>query len=224
MLCLFLDRAPFKVFGLVVLLCLSLAQATPWNMDRDSEENIRNLARIQYQNGLDSQDSKENSNLARIEYNAQDSEESSSLARVQWQNRYDAPLSKVCQGVQGMYKVSSVFSGHHSDRAWKWECRSVGSSGHKKQCSSTGYVNDWNQPMFFFMCPANQYIAGVESIHADRYEDRRWKFTCCAIPNHITLSCISSGFVNSLKLALNFQAGEGEVITGVYSERGKEKR
>ena len=122
-----------------------------------------------------------------------------------------------------MYKVSSVYSNGHRDRAWKWECRSVGSSGHKKQCSSTGYVNEWDLPMNF-MCPANQYIAGVESNHDNGREDRRWKFTCCDIPNHITLSCRSSGYVNSQNAPLNFQAGEGEVITGVYSyhDNGKE--
>ena len=65
---------------------------------------------------------------------------------------------------------------------------SVVASGHKKQCSSTGYVNEWDLPMNF-MCPANQYIAGVESDHDNGREDRRWKFTCCGIPNHITLSC-----------------------------------
>ena len=111
-MCLFPDRAPFKALGLVVLLYVSLAHAIPWNMARDSEQDS-NLARVQYQNEF-------NSNPARVEYDVRDSEVSSSLARVQsqWQNAYDAPLSKMCEGMEGMYKVSSTYSRGHGDRSW----------------------------------------------------------------------------------------------------------
>ena len=218
---LFHNRAPFKALGLVVLLYVSLAQAIPWNMARDSEQDS-NLARVQYQNEFNARDSEDNSNPAPVEYDVRDSEVSSSLAKVQWQNVFDRPLSKMCVGTEGMYKVSSIYHGGFRDRRWKWECRSVGGDGHKK-CSSTGYVNEWDLPMNF-MCPANQYLAGVYSIHDNGREDRRWKFTCCGIPNHITLNCRSSGYVNTWNAQLNFQAGEGEVITGVYSCHDNDKK
>ena len=242
MLGLFLDRASFKVLGLVVLLCVSLAQTTPWNVAQDSEENYINLARVEYQNGYQfgAQDSKENSNLARVKYqneldswdfeensdlakveyqngfDAQDSDESSNLARIEYQNRFDKLLSKTCYGLQGMYKVASVHSNHHEDRAWTWECRNVVSSGSVSGCSSSGYANYWDLPMNF-MCPANQYIAGVKSYHSNSREDRRWKFTCCSISNHITVSCRQTDYVNNWDAPLNFQANKGEVITGVFS-------
>ena len=116
-----------------------------------------------------------------------------------------------------MYKVSSVHSNYHEDRSWNWECRDVVSGGSTEGCSQTAdYVNEWDLPMNF-MCPANKYVAGVESYHDNGREDRRWKFTCCAIKDHITISCRQTDYVNEWDEAMNFQANPGEVITGVYS-------
>ena len=86
-----------------------------------------------------------------------------------------------------------------------------------------GYANEWDRPMNF-MCPANKYIAGVESHHDNGREDRRWRFTCCAIQNRITASCHQTGYVNDYDAPMNFQANHGEVITGVYSyhDNGRE--
>ena len=216
--------------------------------DRDSEENS-NLANVEYQNSFDARDSEENSNLARVEYqkgfNAQDSKEQSNLeiaraeyqngfdvkdsekdsnlARAEYLNRFDGPLYKNCHGLQGMYRVASVHSNHHEDRVWTWECRNVVSSGHISGCSSQGYANYWDSPMNF-MCPVNQYIAGVESHHDNGREDRRWKFTCCGIHHRITYSCRQTGYVNDWDAPMNFYANHGEVITGVFSyhDNGRE--
>ena len=147
---------------------------------------------------------------------------SNKLATMQYQNEFDEPLFVSCNGIQGMYKVSSVHSNSHEDRAWNWECRDVVSSGQPQSCSQTGYVNEWDLPMNF-MCPANKYVAGVESHHDNGREDRRWKFTCCAIPNRITVSCRQTGYVNSFDGPMNFQADKDEVITGVFSYHDNSK-
>ena len=145
------------------------------------------------------------------------------FAMMQYQNDFDQPLYADCNGIQGMYKVSSVHSNHHEDRAWLWECRDVVSGGSISQCSDTGYVNEFDLPMNF-MCPANYYVKGVESHHDNNREDRRWKFTCCSIQNRITVSCRQTGYVNDWDAPMNFVAGQGEVITGVYSyhDNGRE--
>ena len=52
----------------------------------------------------------------------------------------------------------------HEDRLWLWECRDVVSGGSVTECFQKGYVNGFVLPMNF-MCPANKYVAGVESYH-----------------------------------------------------------
>ena len=132
---------------------------------------------------------------------------------MQYQNAFGKRLDVSCTGLQGMYKVLSVHSNSEADRSWAWECRDVINSG-ITGCSETGYVNELELPMTF-LCPANMYIAGVQSYH--KSGDRRWKFTCCAIANRLTVSCRQSGYVNEWDGPMNFQADQGEVITGVYS-------
>ena len=76
----------------------------------------------------------------------------------------------------------------------------------------------------FFVCDGNKYIGGVESYHDNGREDRRWKFTCCSAAGHKTYGCYNTGYVNEFDKPMNFQAGYGEVITGVYSyhDNGRE--
>ena len=76
-----------------------------------------------------------------------------------------------------------------------WECRDVASGGSVAGCSQRSYVNGFDLPMNF-MCPANQYVAGVESYHDNGREDCRWRFISCAISNRITASCLQTGYVN----------------------------
>ena len=112
-----------------------------------------------------------------------------------------------------MYRVVSVHSNSEADRSWGWECRDVISEG-IAGCSETSYVNELELPMNF-LCPANMYIAGVQSYH--KSGDRRWKFNCCAIANRLTVSCRQTGYVNEWDGPMNFQADQWEVITGIYS-------
>ena len=104
----------------------------------------------------------------------------------------------------------------HEDRLWLWECRDPVSGGSVTECSQTGYGNEFDLPANF-MCPANEYVAGVESYHDNGREDHRWKFTCCAISNRIAASCRQSGYVNDWDASIIFQANKGKVITGIFS-------
>ena len=143
------------------------------------------------------------------------------LADIQYQNQFDQPLNAHCHGADGMYKVQSVHDNHREDRVWNWECRRVLYHGYPK-CYDTGYVNNFDQPMFF-RCKPNHYIGGVYSYHSNKREDRRWKFNCCSAPHHITTSCHITGYVNEFDHPMNFQAGPGEVITGVISHHDNKK-
>ena len=145
------------------------------------------------------------------------------IAEIENQNSFDNQLYVSCNGLEGMYKVSSVHSNHHEDRTWNWECRNVVGHGYSTGCHQTDYVNDWDMPMFF-MCPANTYITVVDSYHDNGREDRRWKFRCCGVQGHVTTSCRHTGYLNDWDGPLNFQADSDELITGVYSyhDNGKE--
>ena len=145
-----------------------------------------------------------------------------SLAEIQYQNEYDQRLQVHCQGKHGMYKVISVHNNKREDRIWDWKCRQVVKRGNPK-CKQTNYVNNFDEPMFF-MCGKNQYIAGVDSYHSDKTEDRRWRFSCCSAQKHITASCRITEYANNFDQPMNFEAGCGEVITGVlsYHDNGKE--
>ena len=80
----------------------------------------------------------------------------------------------------------------------------------------TDFVNKWDKPLYF-MCGKDQYIAGVESYHDNGREDRVWKFVCCSLSGLKILSCQLTGYVNYFKLPMNYQVGNQQIITGVYS-------
>ena len=145
-----------------------------------------------------------------------------SLAEIQkYQNEYDQPLQAHCQGKNGMFKVLSVHSDVKEDRVWNWKCRRVVKWGRPK-CKQTNPVNNFDEPMFF-MCGKNQYIGGVDSYHDDQAQDRRWSFSCCSARKHITASCRITEYANDFDQPMNFEAGRGEVITGVLSYHDNDK-
>ena len=138
------------------------------------------------------------------------------FAMIQYQNQFGKRLSVSCSTLQGMYKVVSVHSNMEADRSWGWECRDVINSGNETGCSISHYTNELNLPMIF-MCPANKYIAGVDSYFSTEHGDRRWRFICCGIADRLTVSCRQTGFVNDFDGLMNFEANQWEVINGVFS-------
>ena len=120
-----------------------------------------------------------------------------------------------------MYKVLSVHDNEKEDRVWNWKCRRVVKRGYPN-CKPTDYVNEFDEPMFF-MCGKNQYIGGVDSYHSDKTEDRRWRFSCCYTRKYITASCRITEYANEFDKPMSFEAGRGEVITGVLSYHDNDK-
>ena len=66
-------------------------------------------------------------------------------------------------------------------------------------------------------CPANYILTGVNSIHHNHYEDRRWKFRCCHAENHFTKNCFASGYINDWNQLIDYSVDQPYVFTGVYS-------
>ena len=140
---------------------------------------------------------------------------------MQWQNSYDSPLKVQCSNKEGFYLVKSQHSNGAEDRQWEWHCRRVATKNFDKT-PWTGYINSFDEPIFF-NCQKNHFLCGVESYHSNHAEDRRWKFKCCHSPNHFTRNCHLSGYVNSWDGWMNYQVGNNEVITGVYSYHRNDK-
>ena len=140
------------------------------------------------------------------------------IAQTEYLNKYDKPVKKDCNQGEGFYKIQSIFHRKRNDRRWSFECRKVVQNNASVTCTKTeSHVNGFKKPILF-SCGDNEYMAGVESYHKNRKEDRKWKFTCCSASNHITSDCRLTDNVNQLGKTLDFQAGDGEVITGVNSQ------
>uniref|UniRef100_A0A8C4X1U0 Si:dkey-14d8.7 n=2 Tax=Eptatretus burgeri TaxID=7764 RepID=A0A8C4X1U0_EPTBU len=86
-----------------------------------------------------------------------------------------------------------VISGLHSyhdnkreDRRWRFRCcKQEGVNLHS--CKWTGYLNNWDMPLTW-STSSNEFLAGVNSIHNNLKEDRRWKFLSCEMhKNEATL-------------------------------------
>ena len=54
----------------------------------------------------------------------------------------------------------------------------------KTVCTSD-YVNEWDQPVTY-QCPNDGFITGIDSVHDNRYEDRRFKYQCCEVAGRPT--------------------------------------
>lgn len=137
------------------------------------------------------------------------------MAQLQWQNKWDGQLSKTCPTGQGFYRVRSKHNNGREDRLWEFYCRKVVQQG-SPTCTKSSYINQF-QEFISFMCGKNRYIGAVESYHENSKEDRRWKFTCCSAPLQATRDCRLTDYVNNLDGVMDFQASDGEVITGVFS-------
>lgn len=98
-------------------------------------------------------------------------------------NRFDGFLSHRCPNnavISGMY---SEHSNHHEDRVFKVKCCSV--TGYTlRNCLTTPYVNDWDA-MFTYNVQTGHHLIGIQSIHHNHYEDRRFRFTVCQAKNNV---------------------------------------
>ena len=203
-------RSTAGYFGLLLLFSISIVHAFPdpmaWSMDSDMPEQQDQMLPDEKGDGKFTSSEQAAQNFAAIkEY----------MAELQWQNTYDGRLSRACPTGEGVYRVRSEYSRGHGDRRWDFQCRKVVQEG-TPTCTQSSYINQF-QEYISFMCGKNQYIGGVESYHENSKEDRRWKYTCCSAASQVTRDCRLTGYVNNPNANMEYQANDGEVITGVFS-------
>ena len=196
-----------EFLGLLLLFSTSIAQALPDpTLMEISEEQNQMLPDANGDAKLSSPEQAAKNFAAISDY----------MARLEWQNGWDAVLNKQCPSGQGFYRVRSKHNNGREDRRWEFYCRQVVQTGNPTCTKTSSYINNFRDAISF-MCSKNQYLGAVESYHDNSKEDRRWKFTCCSAPSYATKDCRLTDYVNHLDRKMDFQASEGEVITGVVS-------
>ena len=101
---------------------------------------------------------------------------SSSCSWTDYVNWFDEEILYQCpNGV--ITGVHSYHSNYHEDRRFRFRCCTT-----VKNCANaclwTGYVNGWDAYMNYYV-PNGYFLAGVNSVHDNRKEDRRWRFLIC---------------------------------------------
>ena len=137
-------------------------------------------------------------------------------AQAQWQNGWDQRLNVRCRNNQAFYRVKSYHDNRRKDRRWQWNCRTVLKNTKFTNCQWTGWQNDYDQPLMF-QCPTNKVLAGVESVHDNRREDRRWKFQCCGAKDYYTRNCYLTNWINNWDSSMDRAVPSPQVLTGAFS-------
>jgi len=138
-------------------------------------------------------------------------------------NDWDGPLSFLCPTNQAINAFKSVHDNKREDRRWKIGCCQLYGAT-LVDVGITNYLNSWDG-VLDFTCGDDEVLVGVESVHANYQEDRRWAAQCARLVSSegITFSSQWSGLQNYWDGALEFDPGWNVVITGLYSEHDNSK-
>ncbi|KAL4221739.1 hypothetical protein ACF0H5_019994 [Mactra antiquata] len=145
-----------------------------------------------------------------------------------YQNNFDGELNFMCPDGQTFSRVHSVHSNGAEDRQFELECKllEVDTAGQSPHCEWTAdYVNGFDEP-FFYECPSNSFLNGMNSVHDNGAEDRKWKYRCCSYPKVHLIDCSFTGYTNTFDGVQNYLVPSGKAIKGVdsYHDNGAEDR
>eukprot|EP00931_Biecheleriopsis_adriatica_P004881 TRINITY_DN10647_c0_g1_i1.p1 TRINITY_DN10647_c0_g1~~TRINITY_DN10647_c0_g1_i1.p1 ORF type:complete len:421 (-),score=31.35 TRINITY_DN10647_c0_g1_i1:50-1312(-) len=98
-----------------------------------------------------------------------------------YHNTWDGHGKTDCGNNQAIVSMFSHHSNRHEDRGWKIHCRGLKGAGASlsgcRWSGYTGYDATWDEPKSNDL----EVIAGVESQHHNRREDRQYKFKYCRV-------------------------------------------
>jgi len=142
-------------------------------------------------------------------------------------NLWDGPVSYVCPSNHAINGFGSRHSNRHKDRVWRVGCCKV-TGARLVDDGLTSYLNSWNG-VLDFTCEDDEVLIGVDSVHANHYEDRRWKALCARLvfDEGVTFSSKWTGWMNAFDGRFAFSPRYPNiVITGLYSvhDNSKEDR
>ena len=131
-------------------------------------------------------------------------------------NIYDGPLHVCCGRSQAIKRIQSTYSSTHRDRRFTFSCGSFGALKCSYCKTTPQNVNQYRQPINF-NCPANQVVAGMDSVHDNRPEDRVWKFRCCFTRGYATANCELTDYINKLHGKFDYTVPGKKVVVGLHS-------
>ncbi|XP_038636792.1 hemagglutinin/amebocyte aggregation factor-like isoform X2 [Scyliorhinus canicula] len=131
-----------------------------------------------------------------------------------WVNEYDDKLLFTCPTLTTIGLISSQHHSYYEDRLWDFKCKATFSE--LPTCAWTNYVNNMDEE-FVFTCPFGSIITGVEACHSNYYEDRRWKFSCCRVPNTCNKDCFWTDYLNLFDDYFSWKVPDSAYLVGVSS-------
>ncbi|CAL1547710.1 unnamed protein product [Lymnaea stagnalis] len=133
-----------------------------------------------------------------------------------WMTAFDAHFQFACPAGQSLKHLDSVHDNHHEDRVWNFSCSVPPHGVSLSECEWSGYQNNFDE-LLEFQCPNESVITGIESIHDNRYEDRKWSFQCCNPEGFVTHGCVYTQYVNTYDNMLTYRVPDDYVLRGVDS-------
>ena len=198
-----------------ILLCISAGMAFTWSEDGDfpEREGPHEKPLPYYMEEDHKGDDRKMESLYTEDWKSNEFEEN--IVTVEWDNDWDGVLNRQCPKGQAFYRVKSQHSDGREDRLWEFHCRKFDDLSNN--CYWTGYVNDWDGPLFS-TCAPNALMTGVYSYHDNGREDRRWNFKCCYVSGgRRSIDCHLTGLVNSWDASMDYRAWPGAALTGMFS-------
>ncbi|XP_048767671.2 hemagglutinin/amebocyte aggregation factor-like [Ostrea edulis] len=98
-------------------------------------------------------------------------------------NDWDRDILYTCPDGGYLNGISSVHNNKKEDRRYRFRCCTPKGRYYHKFCRWTGWVNNWDATFSYFV-PRNYVIRGINSIHSNSKEDRRFKFEVCRVLKH----------------------------------------
>ncbi|XP_059156038.1 dermatopontin-like [Physella acuta] len=133
-----------------------------------------------------------------------------------WMTEFDQHFKIECPAQQFVKTLESIHDNGKEDRVWNFGCHILPHSAHVSGCEWSGYKNNYDE-LLEFQCPNDGVITGVESIHDNHFEDRKWSFKCCNPIGYVTHACEFTPYVNQYDQMLTYRVPDGMVLRGVNS-------
>lgn len=146
-------------------------------------------------------------------------------AWTDWVNDWDKPVSFKCGPQQVLSGISSYHHDGKEDRRWRFRCCEIYKNVQVVSSRLTDFLNDWND-VLDFRCGASEVLSGLESVHHNGPEDRRWKARCVALADDKILLLKQNGltdYVNNWDGPIMHELDALGVYSGLYSFHNKAK-
>ena len=154
-------------------------------------------------------------------------------SQASWANQFGGDVKFECDSGQAIVGMNSEHSNRHEDRRFKFNCATPQSDHVTLDGGEwTDWLNAWDEPLKSD-CGAHQVLAGVESEHSNRHEDRKTKFLC---RNYVTNGpeftitthkFPTTGYLNRWDRQLDYTCPYGSVMLGMesyHSNRFEDRR